>query len=269
MRPSPATAAAAGLTVPSLSTWNHSTRALARQNGWIELPWNEAAQSLARQNGWGPIPTANNNIWNGNLAAAARRNGFHDATDGWGELPTLANGIWNDTLTQAANAQGLYARANNVPNLGPVPFTNRMANATRNSTKEHAYLMKGCRRRTNTNQKRPGNVKIHYGRRTFQRTNGPITMTHLCVKRGNDNTRDHDHVYVPAMSRPTDQIRHAEYMADAMDAVPVTINGNRFHHSEIIQALDEHAARAHEFAANAIAEHDGHGSALAIGFVEP
>ena len=117
-----ATAAAAGLTVPSLSTWDNTTRALARQHGWIELPWNEAAQSIARQNGWGPIPTATNNIWNDNLAGAAPHNGFHDATDGWGELPTLANGIWNDNLTQAANAQGLYLRANNVPNLAQTPF---------------------------------------------------------------------------------------------------------------------------------------------------
>ena len=94
-------------------------------------------------------------------------------------------------------------------------------------------------------------------------------VTHLRVKRGNDNTRDHDQLYIPAMSHPTDQIRHAEYMADALDAVPVMINGNRFHHSDIIKALDDHAARAHEFAVDAVAEPDGHGSALAIGFVEP
>ena len=68
------------------------------------------------------------------------------------------------------------------------------------------------------------------------------------------------------MNRPTDQVRHAEYMATAMDALAVEIQGHRFHHSAVIAALDAHADVAHWAAVNEIANHDGHGNAGNVNF---
>jgi hypothetical protein len=202
-----------------------------------EPSWDDKAKKLAAENGWGPIPT-----------------------------PT--NGIWNNSLTLAANANGLFDRVNDIPLGSPIQFTPRLAAQHRSPTAERSYLKKGCHLRNHTNQKTPGTVKVHHGRRTFFRPNGRVTMTHVRVKRSDDTTRNNDHIYLASMSRPTDQVRHAECVADAVDSIPVIIDGHRFHHEKIIQALDVHAERAHEFATNAIAEHDGHGSALAIGFTD-
>ena len=71
-------------------------------------------------------------------------------------------------------------------------------------------------------------------------------------------TRSQDHVYLPSMNRSTDQVRHAEYEATAMDAHAVVIHGHRFHHSTVMTALDTHAQVSHAATVNAIAAHDGH-----------
>ena len=64
--------------------------------------------------------------------------------------------------------------------------------------------------------------------------------------------------YLPSMNRSTDQVRHAEYEATAMDAYAVIIHGHRFHHSTVMTALDTHAQVSHAAVVDAIAAHDGH-----------
>ena len=299
-----ATSPIRGLTLPRLNqgpSWDAATQKLALDNGWGKLPttleelqklavdsgfgtsftvWDATAQQLATDNGWGLLPTPTNNIWNASLTQAANAHGLYAlddwnanaqqlaANNGWGLLPTATNNVWDASLTQAANAHGLYAHVNEVPNV-PTQFTQRLVDNTRSAAAERSYLKKGCRMRNANNQKAPGQVKVHYGRRTFQRTNGRITMAHVRIKRGNDNTRAQDNIYLPSMSRPTDQVRHAEYMADAMDSIPVQIGNHRFHHERVVDALDRHAERSHQYATDAIAEHDGHGSGLAVGFTDP
>ena len=191
------------------------------------------------------------------------------ADNGWGILPTSTNGIWNASLTAAANTNGLFAKTMELA-ATPTHFPTMMAARNpRTATAQRSYLKKGCRLRHNTNQKPPGHVKVHHDRRTFQRANGNITMTHIQVQRRLDNTRDCDNIYLPAMNRPTDLIRHAEYMATAMDNVPVVIAGNHFHHSTVLAALEQHATTSQSLVADAIAQHDGHNSANAVGYTDP
>ena len=124
----------------------------------------------------------------------------------------------------------------------------------------------GCHSRTSANQKPPGRAKVHYGRRTFQRPNGAIHITHLRIQRHDDTTRNQDHVCLPSMNRPTDQVRHAEHEATAMDAHAVVIHGHRFHHSTVMTALDAHSQVSHAAAVDAIAAHDGHVNAGNINY---
>ena len=191
------------------------------------------------------------------------------ADNGWGLLPTATNGIWNAGLTSAAQANGLHPMIDEVPITGMIHIPHTHVRATRSAAAERNYLKKGCRNRTNANQKPPGRAKVHYGRRTYQCANGPITLAHLQIQRRDGTTRNHDDIYLPAMSRPTDQVRHAEYMAHAMDKIPVNIQGHHFHHSTILAALDVHAASAHKLATDHMANHDGHQDGQHIGFTDP
>ena len=131
-------------------------------------------------------------------------------------------------------------------------------------------MKKGPRRRTNNNQKAAGAVKIRCGRRTFHKTNGPITVPTLTVRRHDNTTKPADPIFLMAEGRPTDQERLADYMATAMDQIPVNIHGHRLHYSTIMQALEAHATTAHQQAMDAIARHDiNAASAQAIGFNDP
>ena len=48
----------------------------------------------------------------------------------------------------------------------------------------------------------------------------------------------------------------------------VVIQGHRFHHEKVIDALDMHAAESHVHAANAVAADDGHVSSANVGYTD-
>ena len=206
-------------------------------------------------------PTATNQpVWNAATQQLARDNGWN---------PTQAP-AWNDAIRQLATANGWSPLIDDVPAttvFQPLQAVHGAHHTVRTAAQELAYLKKGGKLRHNGNQKPAGQVKVHYGRRTFQRQNGPITISHLRVLRGNHNTRDCDNIYLLGANRPTDQIRHAEFHASAMDSIPVIIDGHRFHFSKVAQALEVHAAHSHARSLDAIAAADGHGNAANVGYL--
>ena len=94
-------------------------------------------------------------------------------------------------------------------------------------------------------------------------------MAHIHIRHSDNKTHTQDNIHIPSMSCPTDQVLHTECMTDAMDSVSVKIGTHPFHHECIIDTLDVHAEGAHQCAMDAVAEHDGHASGLAIGFTDP
>jgi hypothetical protein len=150
-----------------------------------------------------------------------------------------------------------------------IPTINPIASTPRTPAQARAYLKKGPRQKTATNQKARGQAKIHYGRKTFQKPNGNITITTLTVQRKNATSKPADPIFLFANERATDQGRQADYMASAMDQIPITLNGNRFHYSTIMLALEQHARESYSHAIDTMANHDtGAADAAAIGFMD-
>ena len=100
---------------------------------------------------------------------------------------------------------------------------------------------KGPHRRLSCNQVHPGTAKIHCGRKTHHKPNGPITVGTLKVRRDAKNLKDCDTVFLATWDRPTDQQRLMDAMTTAMDDHMVNVNGHVFHHSAVVAALDAHA----------------------------
>lgn len=78
-----------------------------------------------------------------------------------------------------------------------------------------------------------------------------------------------DSIYILAMSHPTDNVCHTEYVADVMDANPVGILGHHFLHNDVIKALDLHAIQAYTHTLDAIDQHECQVSAANIGYMDP
>lgn len=259
---------------PTQPSWNDAAKELARANGYGPMNWNAATRRLALDNGYRAQPPGP--IWDEATRNLARANGYEPATPiTWNaETQQLArtNGYgpmtWNAETQQLARNNGYSAPIDEVPQGQPI-FPPVLVKPNRTADQEVAYLNKGCKRRTATNQKPAGAVKVHYGRRTFPRGNRNIRMQTLQVRRSTATTRPSDVIYLPATSRPTDQVRIAEYMATAMNDVPVIIHGHRIHHETIMNALDAHAQACHAMASNAMSMHDTNTSAAANGFAEP
>ena len=50
-------------------------------------------------------------------------------------------------------------------------------------------------------------------------------MPHVQIRRHDNTACDVNNICLPAMNRPTDQIHHAEHMADVMDQIPGLVAG--------------------------------------------
>jgi len=163
-----------------------------------------------------------------------------------------------------ATANGWAPLANEVP-LGPVALPPTRVTPRTDAGKE-AFLKKGFCLKNAHNHSNNGTKKVHYGTHTFHMANGPITLQTLRVGQRDQTSRPNDPVYVASHNRASNQIRLTEYMARAMDGTPVTIHGNRFHHSTVIAALNAHASTAHVLSTNSVCTHDTGKASHLVGY---